>query len=167
MKMTIQNIISSELKKLMKDNRISTKALSNLSGVSFDIVSKIIGAKSLPEMNSEPETIESTTFDELQFKTYIDGLQDTGGALSFGFNQTEDLLITWDDVYSEYATGKESNLSTWFVFWHPSLSKAFFFRGNPSKLGWGGAEVNSLLETNVYVTPVGDIGWQTSIEPTE
>lgn len=52
MKMTIQNIISSELKKLMKDNRISTKALSDLSGVSFDIVSKIIGAKSLPELEN-------------------------------------------------------------------------------------------------------------------
>lgn len=125
------------------------------------------GAKSLPEMNSEPETIESTTFDELQFRTYIDGLQDTGGALAIGFNQTEDLLQTWDKVYSDYSTAKADNKSTWWVFWHPGLSKSFFFRGNPSQLGWGGAEVNALLETNVYVTPVGDIGWKTAIEPTE
>lgn len=125
------------------------------------------GAKSLPEMNSEPETIESTTFDELQFRTYIDGLQDTGGALAIGFNQTEDLLQTWDKVYSDYSTAKADNKSTWWVFWHPGLSKSFFFRGNPSQLGWGGAEVNALLETSVYVTPVGDIGWKTAIEPTE
>ena len=125
------------------------------------------GAKSLPEINSEPETIESTTFDELQFRTYIDGLQDTGGALAIGFNQTEDVLTTWGNLYTEYTEGKENSLSTWWVFWVPGLSKSFFFRGNPSQLGWGGAEVNSLLETNAYVTPVGDIGWRTSIEPTE
>ena len=125
------------------------------------------GAKSLPEINSEPETIESTTFDALQFRTYIDGLQDTGGALAIGFNQTEDLLQTWDKVYSDYSTAKADNKSTWWVFWHPGLSKSFFFRGNPSQLGWGGAEVNALLETSVYVTPVGDIGWKKAIEPTE
>lgn len=125
------------------------------------------GAKSLPEVNSEPETIETTTFDELQFRTYIDGLQDTGGSLAIGFNQTEDLITTWDKVYSDYTTASEAGKSLWWVFWHPKLSKSFFFRGNPSQLGWGGAEVNALLETNVYVTPVGDIGWQTAIEPKE
>ena len=52
MKMTIQNIISSELKKLMKDNNINKQTLSTLSGVSFDVVSNIIGAKSLPELEN-------------------------------------------------------------------------------------------------------------------
>ena len=142
-------------------------AVETTAGTKPDAFTWLKGAKSLPEMNSEPETIESTTFDELQFRTYIDGLQDTGGALAIGFNMTEDLLTTWDKVYSDYSTAKDDNKSTWWVFWHPGLSKSFFFRGNPSQLGWGGAEVNALLETNVYVTPVGDIGWQTAIEPTE
>jgi hypothetical protein len=142
-------------------------AVETTAGTMPEAFTWLKGAKSLPEMNSEPETIESTTFDELQFRTYIDGLQDTGGALAIGFNQTEDLLQTWDKVYSDYSTAKAGNKSTWWVFWHPGLSKSFFFRGNPSQLGWGGAEVNALLETSVYVTPVGDIGWKTAIEPTE
>ena len=143
-------------------------AVETEAGVMPEAFKWIKGAKSLPEVNSEPETIESTTFDELQFRTYIDGLQDTGGALAIGMNQTDDLLKTWDDgIYQEYATAKETGKSTWWVFWHPGLSKSFFFRGNPAKLGWGGAEVNALLETNVYVTPVGDIGWKAAIEPKE
>jgi hypothetical protein len=142
-------------------------AMETEAGVKPATFNWLKGAKSLPEMNSEPETIESTTFDELQFKTYIDGLQDTGGALAIGMNQTEELINTWNDLYDTYAASKDEGKSTWWVFWHPSLTKAFFFRGNPSKLGWGGAEVNSLFETNVYVTPVGDIGWADAIEPTE
>lgn len=142
-------------------------AVESESGVKPSKFEWIKGAKSLPEVNSAPETIESTTFDELQFRTYIDGLQDTGGALAIGMNQTEELITEWEKIYQAYSDGKESNLSTWWVFWHPGLTKSFFFRGNPAQLGWGGAEVNALLETNVYVTPVGDIGWQTAIKPEE
>ena len=76
-------------------------AVETTAGTKPDAFTWFKGAKSLPEMNSEPETFESTTFDDLQFRTYIDGLQDTGGALAIGFNMTEDLLTTWDKVYSD------------------------------------------------------------------
>ena len=39
--------------------------------------------KEIPEMNPEPETLESTTLAATEFKTYIEGLKDLGGALSF------------------------------------------------------------------------------------
>ena len=42
--------------------------------------------KSIPEMNPEPETLESTTLAETEYKTYIEGLKDLGGALSFTAN---------------------------------------------------------------------------------
>ena len=34
-------------------------------------------------------------------------------------------------------------------------------------LGFGGAEVNAVLENSGYVTPTGEIGWGDAIEPTD
>lgn len=47
---TIKSIISNQLKQMMKDNKMTIKNLSELSGVSIDTVSQIIKAKSLPEL---------------------------------------------------------------------------------------------------------------------
>ena len=51
---------------------------------------RIYGAKTTPSLNPSPETLETTTLDETEFKTYIDGLKDLGGALEFTFNLTQD-----------------------------------------------------------------------------
>ena len=50
---------------------------------------RIKGIKSTPSLNPSPETLETTTLDETEYKTYIDGLKDLGGALEFTFNLTE------------------------------------------------------------------------------
>ena len=47
--------------------------------------------KEVPEMNPEPETLETTVLKETEYKTYIEGLKDLGGALSFLANYTEEL----------------------------------------------------------------------------
>ena len=49
----------------------------------------LTGAKSTPSLNPSPDTLETTTLDELEYKTYIDGLKDLGGALEFTFNLTQ------------------------------------------------------------------------------
>ena len=35
---------------------------------------RIYGAKSTPSLNPSPDTLETTTLDETEYKTYIDGL---------------------------------------------------------------------------------------------
>lgn len=127
---------------------------------------RIYGAKSLPEVNPEPETMETTSLDATEWKTYIDGLKDTGGALQITFNQSEDFCTSWDAVMTAYATAKTAGFSVWWEFFVPGLTKGFFFRGNPTGQGFGGAEQGNVLETSVYVTPTGDIGWATKVEPT-
>lgn len=57
--------------------------------------------KEVPEMNPEPETLESTTLAETEFKTYIEGLKDLGGALSFLANYTTELEAVWEELVSE------------------------------------------------------------------
>lgn len=113
----------------------------------------LTGAKSTPSLNPSPETLETTTLDELEYKTYIDGLKDLGGALEFTFNLTQDLVDEWDTLMAAYETGKADEKATWFVIEIPGLTKAFYFTGNPSAMGLPETSVNSVLEITNYITP--------------
>ena len=104
-------------------------------------------------MNPAPETLESTTLDELEFKTYVKGLRDLGGSLEFTFNLTQNLVNEWDALVTAYETAKASNKSTWFAVVIPGLTKAFFFTGEPSAMGVPETSVNSILEITNYITP--------------
>lgn len=114
---------------------------------------RIYGAKSTPSLNPSPDTLETTTLDELEYKTYIDGLKDLGGALEFTFNLTEALIEAWDTLMTAYETAKASGKSVWFVIVIPGLTEAFFFTGNPSNMGLPETTVNSVLEITNYITP--------------
>ena len=116
---------------------------------------RIYGIKSTPSLNPAPEAIETTTLDELEYKTYVDGLKDLGGALEFTFNLTEELIEKWDALMEAYETAKAQNLNTWFAIVVPGLSEAFYFPGNPSAMGLPETSVNTVLEITNYITPVG------------
>lgn len=118
---------------------------------------KLTGAKSTPSLNPSPDTLETTTLDETEYKTYIDGLKDLGGALEFTFNLTEDLITQWDKLMSDYSTAKKTALSTWFVIVIPGLTNAYYFTGNPSEMGLPETSVSSVLEITNYITPTSGI----------
>lgn len=141
-------------------------AIESTAGTKPSAFTQLPGAKSLPDFNPEPATLETTPLDATEWKTYIDGLKDPGGALSITFNHTEEFQTAWDDLMTDYKAAKASGEKVWWEFYVPGLSKAFFFTGNPSDLGFAGAEVDSVFECSVYVTPTGNIGWATAIKPT-
>lgn len=114
---------------------------------------RIYGAKSTPSLNPSPETLETTTLDETEYKTYIDGLKDLGGALEFTFNLTQDLIDSWDALMSAYETAKAAGKATWFTIVVPGLSESFYFTGNPSNMGLPETSVSSVLEITNYITP--------------
>jgi len=114
---------------------------------------RIRGIKSTPSLNPAPDTLETTTLDELEYKTYIDGLKDLGGALEFTFNLTEELITNWGNLMTAYTTAKASGKAIWFEILVPGLTNAFFFTGNPSEMGLPETEVNSVLEITNYITP--------------
>ena len=114
---------------------------------------RIFGIKSTPSLNAAPDTLETTTLDELEYKTYIDGLKDLGGALEFTFNLTEDLIDAWDTLMSAYEAAKAAEKATWFTIVVPGLSDSFYFTGNPSNMGLPETSVNSVLEITNYITP--------------
>lgn len=114
---------------------------------------RIYGAKTTPSLNPSPETIETTTLDEEEFKTYIPGLKDLGGALEFTFNLTEELIETWDALMTAYEAGKATGKATWFTIVVPGLSESFYFTGNPSAMGLPETSVSAVLEITNYITP--------------
>jgi len=117
--------------------------------------------KEIPEMNPEPETLETTTLSETEYKTYIEGLKDLGGALSFLANFTTELEETWGELVEAYNTAAAAKKAVWFEVKHPKLEKSVFFTGQPAKLGMPGATVGSVYETSVFITPTNAPAWET------
>ena len=115
----------------------------------------LVGVKSIPSLNPAPETLETTDLNQTEYKTYIDGLKDLGGALEFNFNLTQDLVDMWETMMEEYETAKASNKSVWFLIDIPGLTNGLYFPGNPSSMGIPEAEVSSVLEITNYITPTG------------
>lgn len=113
------------------------------------------GVKSTPNLNPSPDTLETTTLNETEYKTYIDGLKDLGGALEFTFNLTQELVTLWDALMTAYATGKAAGKATWFLIDIPGLTNGIYFPGNPSDMGIPETTVNSVLEITNYITPTG------------
>lgn len=115
--------------------------------------------KEIPEINPEPSTLETTTLKETEYKTYIDGLKDLGGALTFVANLTEDFKTTWEDIMTSYETAKAAGKAVWWLIDIPGITEGCYFTGNPSNLGVPGAGVDSVLEVNVYITPTNAPTW--------
>ena len=113
------------------------------------------GVKSIPSMNPAPDTLETTDLNETEYKTYIDGLKDLGGALEFTFNLTQELVTNWGTLMEAYTAAKEANKATWFLIDIPGLTNGFYFKGNPTSMGIPEAEVNTVLEITNYITPTG------------
>jgi len=113
--------------------------------------------KEVPEMNPSPETLESTDLSQTEYKTYVEGLKDLGGALSFVANFNDDLSTKWDALMTAY-NGAEGK-AIWFEIKHPKLAKAVYFTGQPSAMGLPSMSVNSILETNLYITPTNAPIW--------
>lgn len=116
--------------------------------------------KEIPEMNPEPETLETTTLAETEFKTYIEGLKDLGGALSFLANYTTDLETKWGTLVAAYKAAIAEGKATWFEIKHPKLDKSVFFTGQPSAMGLPAMSVGSVLETNLFITPTNAPAWE-------
>lgn len=120
---------------------------------------KIPEVKSIPELNPEPDTLDSTTLEATEYRTYIAGLKDMGGSLGFTANLTQDSMDTWDTVVEAYDTAAATNKAMWFCVIVPGLTNALYFTGQPSPMGLPSMDVSAVLETTLYITPTGEPTW--------
>lgn len=141
-------------------------AIETTAGTKPTTFTQIERAMSLPALNPTPDNIDVTPLDATEWKEYINGLKDTGGALAIKFSLNDTFMTTWKAFVEAYDGGKEANKRAWCEFYIPGMKEGFFFTCEPAPLGFGGAEVSSHLEIEAYVTPTGEIGWATAIKPT-
>ena len=122
---------------------------------------KLTGISAIPDINPEPSSLDSTTLDETEWKAYVPGLKDPGGALAFTANNTETFQNEWAALVTAAETAKTDGKATWFAVIVPGLTKAFLFAGDPSPLGLSGIDVDSVLTVDAYITPTTISGWDT------
>lgn len=90
----------------------------------------IPGIKNIPSMNPAPDNLETTTLNETEYKTYIPGLKDLGGALPFLFNVSQVIKDTWEQIVTEYETAVASGKRMWFLVDVPGLTDGLYFPRN-------------------------------------
>ena len=122
---------------------------------------QIPNIKSIPDFNPEPESLEVTDLSDTEWRRYIPGLKDPGGALAFTANLTTGFKTAWSTMMTAATTAAASNKATWFEIMVPSFG-SFYFAGIPSDLGMTAMDVNSVLEIEAYITPNQIEGWGNS-----
>lgn len=117
---------------------------------------EIHGCKALPALFNEPNTLQSTPLSATKNHTYIEALGDSGGPWAITVNDYPTFRTEWTACVSAYK-GLTGGKQMWFEIAYPTSDMdSFFFPGEPLALGFGGAEVDSVLENNANILPQGD-----------
>ena len=142
-------------------------AIETTAGTRPSAFVNIPNPKNVPDMSPEPNSIDITSLNDLEYMRYTKGLKDLGGALSFTIGMSKELLSMWNAMVSASETARAAGKATWFTLYHPGLDESFFFTGEPDALGFPGADVNAAWDATVYIAPTGGFEWDTAINPTD
>ena len=118
----------------------------------------IPGVKAIPAIFNDPNMLQSTPLSATKNHTYIRGLDDSGGSIQLTVNDYETFRDAWETCVAAYATAAASDKAMWFEIAYQSGSglDSFYFPGEPLPLGFGGADVDAVLENNLNIAPQGD-----------
>lgn len=119
--------------------------------------STIPGVKSVPSsINPEPNALENTTLANTVYKTYEPGLKDPGGVLSFQANTSVELQTAWNALITAHTAAIAANKKVWFEVAIPGFD-SLYFTGDPAEFGIDGIEVDSILESTLYIAPTSEL----------
>ena len=118
----------------------------------------IPGVKVIPAIYNDPNMLQSTPLSAMKNHTYIRGLDDTGGAIQITVNDYDAFRTAWSTCISAYGTAVTQSKKMWFEVSYQDGSNldSFYFPGEPLPLGFGGADVDAVLENNLNIAPQGD-----------
>lgn len=108
--------------------------------------------KSMPDLNQEPNNIDSTTLLETEYETSEPGLKSVG-VLTYGANMTDDLEDIVNDLIDDQDASAAAGKRIWFAEVNPKLKNATFFAGKVSNINLSEANTNAMGDTSIYITP--------------
>ena len=118
---------------------------------------EIPGCKALPALGDEVNTLQSTPLSATKNHTYIAGLADPGGAIQITVNDYPAFRTAWE-TFVTAAEALTGGKQMWIEYAYPEDRglESFYFPAMPHALGFGGAEVDSVLENIAILLPSGD-----------
>ena len=117
----------------------------------------IPGVKAIPAIFNDPNMLQSTPLSATKNHTYIAGLADPGGAIQITVNDYPAFRTAWT-TFVTAAEALTGGKQMWIEYAYPEGSglDSFYFPAMPHALGFGGAEVDSVLENIANLLPSGD-----------
>ena len=111
---------------------------------------KIYGLKTIPDIGGEPDDIETTTLDNIKYKTAIQGLQDIQ-KYTFEFNMED------PSAESNFKIASDLEDSGNVYYWKLTLSNGIIisFRSKVSTAIQGG-EYGDLIGFSMTLAPIGE-----------
>ena len=116
----------------------------------------IPGVTDLPDLDFAPDTIETTSFDETEYKSYLPGLKDTGGNISLGANYTDYGFQMWNDIVDDLASDTTGKIA-WILISIEGTDQKWFIPIKPVECGVPTAPVNDKVSINYNFTVTKDI----------
>lgn len=122
------------------------------------------GVKALPALGDSINTLQTTPLSATKNHTYIPGLADSGGAMQLTVNDAPAFRDAYETMYTAYTTAVAAGKGFWLEYAYPSAYSmdSFYIPVQLAELGFGGAEVDSVLENMVNVIPGGDYVFATA-----
>lgn len=117
----------------------------------------------IPEMNPTPDMLDTTSMDNLEYTTGVQGLK-TLDTLTFTARFSQDLFDLYQGdggIMSEWETAKADGKAMWLCIDIEGLDKSCYLSVEPSDIGMPAASTNSVIDVSLYFTPVGEPIWDT------
>lgn len=133
-------------------------AVESAAGTMPKAAKLIPDIKEMPNLNPQPEQLETSDLSCTDAKTFIPGLKDLSSASSYKANFTSLLKTEWAAMVAASNTAEESGLATWY-FIKLKSGDTVAFTGKPSSMGAPGGSTNAVVEIDLYITPSGEPKW--------
>ena len=117
---------------------------------------KLPSVTDLPDLDFTPDTIETTSFDNEEFKSYLPGLKDTGGVISLPANYTEYGVGMWDAMAATLEADTTGKIA-WLLIAIQGTTTRWFIPAKLITTGVPTAPVNDKVSINYNFTVVKDI----------
>lgn len=117
---------------------------------------KVPGVTDLPDLDFDPDTIETTSYDNEEFKSYLPGLKDTGGIISLPANYTEYGVGMWDGMAATIEADT-TGIKAWILISIKGTTTKWFIPAKLVATGVPTAPVNDKVSTSYKFTVLGDI----------